>query len=197
MQVGLYGGTQMKTSENVEQIFKAYTECTPKLLNIAKDSKAYNYNYTSLEKLIEHTKPILAEHGLAILQMTTGDGVISRLIHNSGEWIEQEMKSEVIQMKQMNAFQVQGNLATYMRRYSWSTLCGIASDDDIDAAGEQVQPQQMATREQVLQIQELITGTATDQHTFLEYFKVKSIKDLSAQNASNAIATLNKKKASL
>ena len=124
----------MKTSETVNDIFKAYTECAPKLTNIAKDMNKH-YKYTSLEKLIEHSKPILAEYGLAIIQLPTGNGIITRMVHNSGEWFEQEYLTEVIALNGMNAYQSQGSLITYLRRYAWASICGIASDEDLDANG--------------------------------------------------------------
>ena len=182
----------MNTSEKVAMISKAYAECSPKLLNIAKDSKGYGYNYTSLEKLIEHTKPVLEEFGLGIIQMPTGNGLITRMVHNSGEWIEQEMTSELIQMKQMNAFQVQGSQITYLRRYMWASICGIASDDDMDAKGEEVKVP-MVTPEQVKYISTLITTKEIDRDKVKLAYKVESMNDLTADNALKLINQLKAK----
>lgn len=184
----------MLTSENTEQIFKAYVKCSPELKNIAKDSKGYGYDYTSLEKLIEHTKPILSEHELSIIQMPTGNGVITRMIHSSGEWIEQELTSNIIQLKGMNEYQVQGSQITYLRRYAWASICGIASDDDMDASGEQIIGDVKVSAQDAGLIKELLIGTKTDQTTFLGYYKVKAISDLSQSNATDAIQKLQKKK---
>jgi len=171
----------MKTSTTTQVLFEAYAKCSPKLKNIAKDSKGYGYNYTSLEKLIEHTKPILAEDNLAIIQMPTGNGLVTRLIHNSGEWIEQEMTSELIQMKQMNAFQVQGSQITYLRRYMWASLCGIASDDDMDASEPnhvaEVKPQ-VVSEAQLKKINTLITLKNVDRDGLKKHYKIESLKDL-------------------
>ena len=161
-------------------IFEAYTKCSPELINIAKDSKGYGYTYTSLEKLIEHTKPILAKHGLAIMQMPTGNGLITRMVHNSGEWFEQEMTSELIQMKQMNAFQVQGSQITYLRRYMWSSICGIASDDDMDAQGEEVKvakPVQKITDAQVKKLNTLMSLKKVDRDAMKKHYKIESFND--------------------
>src|SRR5690349_24140682 len=35
---------------------------------LARDSQGYGYKYTSLDKLIEATRPILTKHGIAITQ---------------------------------------------------------------------------------------------------------------------------------
>ena len=186
----------MKTSEKVAMISKAYAECSPKLLNIAKDSKGYGYTYTSLEKLIEHTKPILAEHGLAIMQMPTGNGLITRMLHNSGEWIEQEMTSELIQMKQMNAFQVQGSQITYLRRYMWASICGIASDDDMDAKGEEVkapQPLPKINDAQFKLVNTLISKKGVDRSMVKSAYNVESLKDLDSIQTQKLIKQLESK----
>ena len=185
----------METSTEVSNIFKAYALCAPKLANIAKDSKAYNYNYTSLEKLIEHTKPILAEDNLAIIQMPTGNGLTTRLIHNSGEWIEQEMTSELIQMKQMNAFQVQGSQITYLRRYMWASLCGIASDDDMDASEPNHVPEvkkEVVSPQALKKINTLISLKGADIEQLKSHYKVESLKDLPLNAVQGLIEYLEK-----
>jgi hypothetical protein len=40
----------------------------------------------------------------------------------------------------MNDFQVLGSAITYLRRYALSSILGIVTDKDVDAAGEQVKP---------------------------------------------------------
>jgi hypothetical protein len=38
----------------------------------------------------------------------------------------------------MNDFQVLGSAITYLRRYALSSICGLVTDKDTDAGGEQV-----------------------------------------------------------
>ena len=193
----------MKTSEKTTALFKAYIEAAPELTNIAKDSKAYNYNYTSLEKLIEHSKPILAKHGLAIIQTPTGNGIVTRLIHASGEWMEEETHSEIIQLKGMNAYQVQGSQITYLRRYAWASMCGIASDEDKDAAGEQSYSHSekavnnsKVTAAQVKLIQTRIGKLGIDDGTvqmLKDHYKISSWNDLPANSMNGLIEWFDKK----
>jgi len=186
----------MKTSENVEQLFKAYVDCSPELINIGKDSTGYGYNYTSLEKLIEHTKPILHKHGLAIIQMNIPNGILTRMVHTSGEWMESTFTGEVVSLAKMNEYQVQGSQSTYYRRYSWASICGIASDDDMDAQGEQTPPPKpipKATQDDVLTIQSLITQTNSDMTKFLSVYKVAKLEDLDKGQVESAVTLLTKK----
>jgi hypothetical protein len=46
----------------------------------------------------------------------------------------------MIQLKGMNDYQSFGSGITYYRRYCLSTILGIVTDKDTDAAGEQVKP---------------------------------------------------------
>jgi hypothetical protein len=132
----------MKTSESVSGIFKAQIKLQAEMTNIAKDSKGYGYNYTSLEKLIDHCRKPLAENGLGFIQSNTSTedgkiGVTTRLIHDSGEWVEDTMTANLYKLAKMNEYQVAGSIITYFRRYALASMLGIASDEDIDASGEQ------------------------------------------------------------
>jgi len=137
----------MKTSNEVKSIFKAQIGLQSELGNIAKDSKGYGYNYTSLERLISYVKPFLAKYELGFIQTNTtlsdgSIGVTTRLIHSSGEWVEDTLSAQLYKLAKMNEYQVTGSIITYFRRYGLASILGIASDDDMDAQGEVQQPQQ-------------------------------------------------------
>lgn len=136
----------MKTSETTSSIFKAQIALQSEMTNIAKDSKGYGYNYTSLEKLIDHCKKPLSDNKMGFIQTNTSSedgkiGVTTRLIHESGEWVEDTMTANLYKLAKMNEYQVAGSIITYFRRYALASMLGIASDEDIDVSGEQAQPQ--------------------------------------------------------
>ena len=57
----------------------------------------------------------------------------------TGENITSKTKiPEDVSLKGMNDFQVLGSACTYIRRYALSSMLGIVTDKDIDAAGEQL-----------------------------------------------------------
>lgn len=135
----------MKTSNEVNDIFKAQIEMQAELGNIAKDSKGYGYSYTSLDKLIMYVKPFLAKYKLGFIQTNTTlpdgtIGVTTRLIHESGQWVEDTLSANLFKLAKMNEYQVAGSLITYFRRYGLASILGVASDDDIDAQGELQKP---------------------------------------------------------
>jgi len=109
-----------------------------------KDGKGgYEYRYADLADVIEACRPALSKNGLAVVQpMSQRDGhivLITRLLHESGEWIDSELPMGVYQRPQE-----QGSAITYARRYALSSLLGIAAEDDDD--GKQAQDAQPAKR---------------------------------------------------
>ena len=188
----------MKTSETVESLYQDYINAQIELTNLAKDSSGYGYKYTSLDKMIEATKPVLHKYGLAIIQMPIKDGLVSRLIHKSGEWIETVLEGEMIELAKMNKYQVQGSQLTYFRRYAWASICGIASDDDLDANTPKEQPQAkqdtptaVLTDKQLKYINTLISQKGIDRDMLKTHYSVTSLKELSADTARKLIDWLN------
>jgi len=112
-------------------------------------------------------------------------------------WISWEMEQINSKWKPKNFFSQGLYISEYITKEGQFTKLIIKyNNKEIYKMGEKQKPLviQGATEEQVFKIQELITDTATDKPTFLQYFKVKDIKNLSFVNAENAIKTLEKKK---
>jgi hypothetical protein len=89
--------------------------------------------YVSLDKLIETTKPILAEHGLAILQPPTEvngfPALKTILLHESGEFLEDTMLLPTPDKPGAHGL---GAALTYCRRFAWASMLGVANDEDDD-----------------------------------------------------------------
>ncbi len=126
----------MKTSENISELSTSLIKLQGELINIGKDSSGYGYKYTSLDKLLEYLRPLLSKNNLGIIQTPTNEdtkiGVTTRLIHISGQYIEDTLLMEKSTLAKMNDYQVAGSIISYFRRYAISSIMGIASDDDID-----------------------------------------------------------------
>jgi len=93
----------------------------------------FNSRFMSLNVLIEETRPLLNEQGLALIQepcvSDLGAPVLRTvLIHTSGERLEFETP---LLVGTQNMQQL-GSAITYARRYAWAALLGIASEDDDD-----------------------------------------------------------------
>lgn len=153
-------------NETKKHIYAALFAAQKELGPVAKDGKGNFGAYSTLEEVIDHTKPILAKHGLMIVQtlevpiagrgelMCFDNVICTELIHvESGEsirsvyWLVPDKKTP----------QGYGAAITYARRYSILPLLGIATGDDPDAApaakpalqartGGYSRPQQQAAR---------------------------------------------------
>ena len=130
----------MKTSEQVDLISAALVQASAEMPAIAmnKTNPYYNSMYADLGAVVQATKPILAKYGLAMFQTNTNDGdkvgVTTRLIHSSGQWMEDTI---VISLPagSKNPAQDAGKSVTYFKRYMWSAFLGLNTEEDDDANG--------------------------------------------------------------
>lgn len=92
----------------------------------------YKSKYADLATVIDTAKPILAKHGLSVSQMVGGDNgeitVTTLLIHASGQFLGDTVSFH----PDKPDIQKAGAIVTYLRRYSYSAICGIASEEDTD-----------------------------------------------------------------
>jgi hypothetical protein len=120
----------MEKSDSITKLAKALNAFQAEMGTVAKTAvnPFYKSKYADLESVISAAKPHLKTHGLSFSQFPTMEGLITILMHESGEYISSEAK---IVMKDQTA-QGQGSAITYMRRYALSAVLGIATEDDDD-----------------------------------------------------------------
>lgn len=122
-------------STTVGELAKALSAAQALIKPPKKGHKAevgtYSYHYADLADVIDACRDPLSKNGLAVLQpMVQRDGhvvLVTKLLHTSGEWIASEFP-----LKAYDKPQEQGSAITYARRYSLSSLLGIAAEDDDD-----------------------------------------------------------------
>ena len=138
----------MEKSQTIGCISKAIAAAQVKMGAAKFDSKNPHFNsrYASLASVMEAVKP-LAELGVAITQdcsvirneFGTQVEVTTMLSHaESGEWIAGNISMKV----ERDTPQGVGSALTYARRYSISSIAGVAADEDDD--GEQAEPRKPA-----------------------------------------------------
>lgn len=100
------------------------------------------YNYADLADVIESFRKPLAANGLALTHILEyskhGFGLTTRLIHESGESVSTWYPLPDPAGREMRPQQF-GSALTYARRYSVSALLGIASEEDDDGHGGEVE----------------------------------------------------------
>lgn len=129
----------MKTSDSIANIAPAIIKAHGEMKDVKRNSVAsfetskggrFENAYADLEAVTKTIRPVLTKNGLALIQSPcTKEGMVgvsSRLVHESGEWMEDEfyIGSLPPDPKQVGA------AITYMRRYAAMAICGIAPEDD-------------------------------------------------------------------
>ncbi len=154
----------MKHSDSIAKLSAALVKVAAEVKTIANDSTGdiptkgggkFSYRYAGLPKVTETLRPILAKHGIAVMQGTAPEPVMAQdglvgavlvettLLHESGEFITTTV---VIPISQATA-QGAGSAITYGRRYGFLSAVGVSTDDDDDGAAAS-QPSERSSRTQ-------------------------------------------------
>lgn len=92
--------------------------------------------FADLLTVQDTTRPVLAKHGLAIIQLPIGSdgqvGVVTAVVHQEGGLLLEKITLPLSGQKGLNTPQEAGSIITYLKRYAWSAVCGIASEPDDD-----------------------------------------------------------------
>ena len=136
------GSTIVNKSESITKLAtalaKVQAEMTAAPLN-AKNPFLKN-EYADLGSIINTAKPVIAKHGISVSQFPISNGntvgIETILMHESGEWMSNELNLELTSEKGKSAAQVAGSIISYLRRYSYASVLGMYSGDDNDGHSE-------------------------------------------------------------
>lgn len=121
----------------VAALLKVQTEIEP-VLKDAVNPHLKN-KYATLGAITEYMRPLLARHGLFLMQgmeppPQTGSTVVSmltRIVHSSGQWVESRVSSPMADASGKPAnVQIAGSIITYLRRYGLSAIFALTTEDD-------------------------------------------------------------------
>lgn len=124
----------MNTSESIAALAAALAEAQMELKNPPLDSTNPHFNskFASLKGTRAAIQPVLAAHGISVIQMPVGDGsavgLETMLLHESGEYISETMK---IDWSTDNPQKI-ASLITYLRRYAMQGFANVVGDIDDD-----------------------------------------------------------------
>jgi hypothetical protein len=123
------------TTENTN-IYKALATFQQECPVIHKGTSGYGYSYADLPTIFSIINPILQSNGLGFTQLIQDGAIETILFHTeSGQTIKSLTSiPQNVSLKGMNEYQVLGSAITYIRRYALSSLLGIVTDKDTDAA---------------------------------------------------------------
>ena len=100
-----------------------------------KTNPAFRSKYASLDAILDHVRPILAKHDLALYQsLYAVEGRVGVSTFVVGPEGDQAISSISIALKPESTPQSVGSAITYLRRQSIQAGLGIATDADDDGA---------------------------------------------------------------
>ena len=126
----------MNKSETITEIAKALAKFQSEVSDPerTKENSYLKAKYVTLDSLLQAIIPVLASNGLSFMQIpsTTDDAVTvtTLLLHEIGEWFESHPFTLPLMKKDPQGV---GSVVTYARRYSLSSILGVAWDEDDDA----------------------------------------------------------------
>lgn len=127
----------MDKSESVKNLFIALSKFQGELENVEKAKAGHGYKYATLGNCIDAAKPLLASNGLSVMQLmgSSENGEVTMetvLGHSSGEYISSACIMPIAKLQGgggSNPAQIMGASITYMRRYQYAAIIGLAQDD--------------------------------------------------------------------
>lgn len=136
------------TSESIQEISTALAKAQGEMENLEKSGKNPAFKseggarpYSTLSNVLDEVRPKLSKHGIAILQVPVNGedgsvGIVTRLIHSSGQWMEGSLYVKPAQFTAQGV----GSALTYLRRYTLMAMAAVAPDDDDGNAASIEQP---------------------------------------------------------
>jgi len=137
----------MKQSEQLDKLASAFAKTQGAIEGALKDktNPAFRSKYADLGACWDACRNELSANGLSIFQglSPSENGVIitTRLLHSSGQWLEDEGLFLPATKKDAQGF---GSAVTYARRYALCAVVGIAPEDDDGNAASKHKPQAAA-----------------------------------------------------
>lgn len=131
---------------------EAQAEIRPPTKNTAGQMGLQKYKYAPMVELIEASKPILAKRGISVLQFPCDTNppredalTLVLVIMGHGAYISSAFTFSTVKLESkddgkkdpnhaaMDLFKVFGAELTYMSRYQYNLVLGLAADDDADS----------------------------------------------------------------
>lgn len=135
----------------------------------------FKNRYADLTEVIDTVRPVLAKHGLSVVQFPGYvDGVTtleSVLLHESGEWISGTAGARM----QKDDPQGVGSALTYLRRYSLAAVCGISQDDDDGEAASRPKVVPMEIPRRPAEVPQHVPASAPAQKNARDGFSVDEL----------------------
>lgn len=123
--------------QSLKELPKALVKARLKFKKITKNKEGYGYKYADLGELFDATQEALAEEGIVVVQVPITPqpnlvGIKTEIWHISGEMLSYEFVPDldVKTVGTQKGVQALGSLISYLKRYHYAAIFGLASEDD-------------------------------------------------------------------
>lgn len=126
-------------SEQRDKINAALLDFHKKGISLEKDrtvpaGSGKTRGYITLDNILRTVRKELAAHDLFIEQHLSGDLVLTRINHISGQYIMTGVPFQEMQGNNTSKIQNAGGGLTYLKRYALTAILGLTADEDNDGA---------------------------------------------------------------
>lgn len=186
----------MKTSDSIAALAAALCKAQSQMGGAAKsaDNPFFKSKYADLSSVVQAIKEPFTDNGLSYVQFPISTqsaiGVVTRLMHESGEYIEQEY---YLPLQKLDAQSAMG-LITYARRGALMAVAGIPAQDlDGEDAVLRGKPKTI-TGVQVESLYDALEESDSDIEKFLKAFKKTTLDEFTEQEYIRALQMIDMKK---
>ena len=208
---------ELKERYDKEEARKAFTAAMAAFkseeINIEKDKDVQfqdsagnwiRYSHASLGNVVETAVPYMGRHGLSHRWITEQkDSVITVtciITHSAGHSESNSLQAGADTSGKKNAIQQVASTITYLERYTFLAITGLATRDMLDDDGEQAGQVgwQRLSDEQVFQIHSLITDNELNEAYFVKWmdkavpYAHQQIENIAVEHYDKVIKALNK-----
>jgi len=154
----------------------------------------FKSKFASLAGLLHSCKPVLAKHGIALVQeLKEADGgvaCVTHLLHESGSVA---YGPAFFPANKQDA-QGYGSACTYARRYTLAAVLGLVGEEDDDANAATATAHDPITKGQAADLEAMIEEVGADKAGFLAYMRAESLENIPAGQYRKAVAALEAKR---
>ena len=188
----------MKQSESIKELATALAKAQGELTHASKSSvnPHFKSKYADLASVWEACREPLSSNGLSVAQFPSEFQnnimtLTTRLMHSSGEWLEQTMSAPVSKPDPQGI----GSCLTYMRRYALASVVGVYQDDD-DANSASYAPKEhpaTLTDEELTRIKTLAVATHSEPAKIAAFYGKKELHEIERLHFPKIVDALEKK----
>ena len=170
-----------------------------KRVSYRTDKGVTEYSHAELGQVVNTVTPLLSKHGLSshweYSQQDSRIRVTCFLTHEMGYEKSTSLEAAPDTSGGKNSIQAIGSTTSYLERYTFLAMTGLASrDQDDDGKGSNRPEVQLITESQVMDLLGLMKEVNADEAKFCTYYRISDVAELPASKFAAAVKSLEAKR---